>query len=282
VWILDRGQTLFNENGEAVRMIGSHTDITKIKELEYEIKEKDKLMITQSRSAAMGEMISMIAHQWRQPLAVISMDANNIMADIELDMVDQESLKEISLEIIGQTNELSKTIDDFKEFFKPVKESEMVLIEEVMEKAFSVVGKSLENNNVSVVKNYNSAQSIDTYSRELMQVFINILNNAKEVLIEKISHNREILIELEDIDAKITIKICDNAGGIPNEIIDKIFEPYFSTKDAKTGTGLGLYMCKTIIEKHLGGTIVATNGNNGACFTIELPLKKSNKNIEDK
>ncbi len=282
VWILDRGQTIFDENGVAVRMIGSHTDITKIKELEEEIKEKDKVMMTQSRSAAMGEMISMIAHQWRQPLAVISMDANNILADIELDMVEQESLKEISVEIIEQTNELSKTIDDFKEFFKPVKESEMVLVEEVIKKAFSVVGKSLENNNVAVRKIFSSKQEIDTYSRELMQVFINILNNAKEVLIEKNVQTKEILIELEDTEDTIIIKICDNAGGIPDSIIDKIFEPYFSTKDAKTGTGLGLYMSKTIIEKHLSGTLRVVNTHEGACFIIELPFKKANKNIEDK
>jgi len=239
-------------------------------------------MMTQSRSAAMGEMISMIAHQWRQPLAVISMDANNILADIELDMVEQESLKEISLEIINQTNELSKTIDDFKEFFKPVKESEMVLVEEVIKRAFSVVGKSLENNNVAVRKIFSSKQEIDTYSRELMQVFINILNNAKEVLIEKNVQAKEILIELEDTEDTIIIKICDNAGGILDSIIDKIFEPYFSTKDAKTGTGLGLYMSKTIIEKHLSGTLRVINTHEGACFIIELPFKKANKNIEDK
>ena len=270
------------KTNKIIKYIAIKEEITSKLYMQQQLQYQEELMIFQSRHAAMGEMISMIAHQWRQPLAVISMDANNILADIELDMVEQESLKEISVEIIEQTNELSKTIDDFKEFFKPVKESEMVLVEEVIKKAFSVVGKSLENNNVAVRKIFSSKQEIDTYSRELMQVFINILNNAKEVLIEKNVQTKEILIELEDTEDTIIIKICDNAGGILDSIIDKIFEPYFSTKDAKTGTGLGLYMSKTIIEKHLSGTLRVVNTHEGACFIIELPFKKANKNIEDK
>ena len=144
------------------------------------------------------------------------------------------------------------------------------------------VGKSLENNNVMVVKHYNSTQELNTYSRELMQVFINLLNNAKEVLVEHNVQERKIVIELQDTESTIMIKICDNGGGIEDEIIDKIFEPYFSKKDAKTGTGLGLYMSKIIIEKHLSGTLSATNKNDGACFIIELPFKSVNKNVEDK
>jgi len=282
VWILDRGKTFFDNNGNPERMVGFHTNITKIKHLEEEIIQKDKLMLAQSRNAAMGEMISMIAHQWRQPLSVISMGANNIMADIELEMVNEESLKEISLEIIEQTKELSKTIDDFKEFFKPVKNSEKIFIEEILNKAFGVVGKSLENNNVNVIKEYNSKKKIETYSRELMQVFINILNNAKEVLVENNIENKEIKISLEDKTHTIIIKICDNAGGIAEDIMDKIFEPYFSTKDERTGTGLGLYMSKIIIEKHLNGTMSVSNENNGACFIIELPLVKNTNEVEGK
>ena len=246
-----------------------------------EIKQKDKMMLSQSRNAAMGEMISMIAHQWRQPLAVISMSANNILADIELDMLEEATLKDSCKEMIYQTSELSKTIDDFKEFFKPIKKSETIPPKEVLFSAFKVIGKSLENNNIKIKENITTQREIQTYSRELMQVFLNIINNAKEVLIEKKIPEKYIEITIEDIDNGVLITICDNGGGIPDNIIDKVFEPYFSTKDERTGTGLGLYMSKIIIEKHLGGILNVKNRNNGACFVMELPtLLPNNLNKE--
>ncbi|MEA3512213.1 MAG: PAS domain-containing protein [Campylobacterota bacterium] len=273
VWILDRGKTIFDSDNNATRMIGSHTDITDIKELEDDLKEKDEMMIAQSRNAVMGEMISMIAHQWRQPLSVISMGANNILADIELEIVEEKSLKEISQEIIEQTLELSNTIDDFKEFFKPIREKEIVLIKDILDNTFNVIGKSLENHNIDISKNINNIIKIETYSRELMQVFINIINNSKEALLEKKPKNAYIKIDIEDKKDILYIKISDNGGGIKDDIIDKIFEPYFSTKKEKTGTGLGLYMSKTIIEKHLKGKLIAINEDDGVSFIIELPYE---------
>jgi len=244
-----------------------------------ELKQKDKMMLAQSRNAAMGEMISMIAHQWRQPLAAISMSSNNILADIELDMIENETLEESCKEILEHTSELSKTIDDFREFFKPVKKSEIAAPKDILHSALKIVGKSLENSNVKVIENISSEKEIDTYSRELMQVFLNILNNAKEVVIENKKEDRKIEIEIKETGDSIVIKICDNGGGIPDGVIDKVFEPYFSTKDERTGTGLGLYMSKTIVEKHHGGVLSVSNENEGACFLIELPftLPKSTK-----
>ncbi|MEA2018353.1 MAG: PAS domain S-box protein [Campylobacterota bacterium] len=275
----------FDALGEVNGYIGFKLEITQKKKLQLEqreikkeLYEKEEMMIAQSRHAAMGEMISMIAHQWRQPLSVISMGANNIMADVELDMVDNDELKELSQDIIAQTNELSRTIDDFKEFFKPNKVSEVILISSIFDNAFNVVGKSLENNDIDVIKQFNSTKQIDTYSRELMQVFINILKNAKEILVENNIKNRKIIISIEDKKDFVQIEISDNAGGIPQWVIPKIFDPYFSTKSEKTGTGLGLYMSKTIVEKHLHGTLEATNKNDGACFKIELPYILNNKN----
>ncbi len=199
------------------------------------------------------------------------MDANNIMADIDLDAVDNETLKDGAIEIIHQTQELSNTIEDFKNFFKPGKSIEEVSPEEIFNEAFKVIGKSLENNNIKVTRNYNNDRKIQTYSRELMQVFINIIKNAKEVLVDKKIENKKIDIIVENMDTNIKIKVCDNAGGIPMDIIDKIFDPYFSTKGEKSGTGLGLYMSKTIIEKHLNGKLITYNENNGACFEMQLP-----------
>jgi len=274
VWILDRGQTIFDENNQPIRMVGFHTDITEKTLIEEELHDKDEMMIAQSRNAAMGEMISMIAHQWRQPLSVISMGANNILADVELEMIDKDSLKEVSDEIIIQTNELSKTIDDFREFFKPKKKKEIVSVHDVFEDALNIIGKSLENNDITLNKKFHSKKQIKTHSRELMQVILNILKNAKEILHENKIKNKEILISTIDDEDGVKIEICDNAGGIPQWVIPKIFDPYFSTKNDKTGTGLGLYMCKTIVEKHLHGTIHAFNNNNGACFKIILKDKK--------
>ncbi|MCX6076254.1 MAG: PAS domain S-box protein [Campylobacterales bacterium] len=246
-------------------------DITELENAMNTLKEKDEIMISQSRHAAMGEMISMIAHQWRQPISAISMGANNILADIELDMIDAETLKTTSLTILSQTQELSKTIDDFRNFFRPVKMAEEVLIEDIFTEAFSVLGKSLENHDIEVKKEFHSLLKIETYSRELMQVFINILKNAKEALVENRAQLREINISTEDGLDIVVINICNNGGTILENIIDKIFNPYFSTKDEKNGTGLGLYMSKTIIEKHLKGTLRVSNIEEGVCFKISLP-----------
>jgi PAS domain S-box-containing protein len=260
-----------NEKEEIINYVGIKQEITKEVVLEQEIKEQEKIMIAQSRHAAMGEMISMIAHQWRQPLSVISMASNNILADIELECVDNESLKEVSLEIIEQTLELSKTIDDFRNFFKPNKSTEAIFIKNIFDEVFHIMGKSLENHEVKVIKEFHNSKKINTYSRELMQVLINIIKNAKEALVDNNIQHKQIIITIEENQENIIIKIQDNAGGIKEDIMYRIFEPYFSTKNEKSGTGLGLYMSKTIIEKHLRGTIDAYNKDEGACFHITLP-----------
>ncbi|MGB5866560.1 MAG: PAS domain-containing protein [Arcobacteraceae bacterium] len=277
VWILDRGQTIFDESGVAVRMVGFHTDITKMVLIEEELHQKDEMMIAQSQNAAMGEMISMIAHQWRQPLSVISMGANNIMADIQLNMINEKNLENIASEIILQTSELSKTIDDFREFFKPKRNKENVYIKDVFADALNIIGKSLENNDIIVTKSFESKKNIKTHSRELMQVILNILKNSKEILVENNIKNKEIHLITKDDQDSVIIEITDNAGGIPKWVLPKIFDPYFSTKDDKTGTGLGLYMCKTIVEKHLQGQIIASNTDLGASFKLILHNESTNE-----
>ena len=259
------------KHGKKNHSIVTFINITKLEEAYTELHNQEEIMIAQSRHAAMGEMISMIAHQWRQPLSVISMNANNIMADIELDIVDNKTLHTGAVDIIAQTQELSKTIDDFKNFFRPEKKVEDTLLEDIFIEAFKVVGKSLENNDIKIIKQFNCKKKIKTYSRELMQVFINIIKNAKETLVTKNIKKREITIIIEDYSDNVEIKICDNAGGVPKDIIDKIFNPYFTTKEEASGTGLGLYMSKTIVEKHLKGKIDVYNSNEGACFVLKLP-----------
>ena len=271
VWVLDRGQTYFDESGKAVRMVGFHTDITTIKQYEQELKEKDEVMIAQSRHAAMGEMMSMIAHQWRQPISVISMEANNVLMDIELDSLEPQILKESMEGILHQVAELSKTIDDFRDFFKPDQEVSQTTLRDVLQDALTIIGKSLENNGIKLIVDVDEDATITTHTRELMHVFINIIKNAKEMLLEKKIANKKIVVVIKKQAQCYSITICDNAGGVCPTIVDKIFEPYFTTKEQTNGTGLGLYMSKVIVEKHLLGSIGAYNMNDGACFEIHLP-----------
>lgn len=234
-------------------------------------KEQEELMIAQSRHAAMGEMISMIAHQWRQPISAISMGANNMLADIQFEDIDPKVFEELSNDIIDQTKYLTKTIDDFRDFFKPTKERVSVYPAEIIEESLAIISKSIENSNITLTKKIDQTSEIQTYSRELLQVLINILKNAKEAFEKSPTDNKTIAIELHEDDDNIYIIISDNAGGIPEDIRNKIFDPYFSTKKEKNGTGLGLYMSKTIIDKHLYGKISVENLHGGAQFTLTLP-----------
>ncbi len=271
IWVMDRAQTIFNEEGKAVRMVGFYTDITKQKQLEQELLEQEEMMIAQSRHVAMGEMIGMIAHQWRQPITVIAMGANNMLADIALEDVHIENFKHESQQILKQTEYLSKTIDDFRTFFRPNKEKDEIKVIDIFNEARQIMGKSLENHNIELTFVDNSNETLLTYSRELLQVVLNLLKNAKEALEARNTKDPYINVTIENLTESIVFTVCDNGGGIDKAILERIFEPYFSTKDDKTGTGLGLYMSKTIIEKHLHGTIRASNDEKGACFTIVLP-----------
>ncbi|MEA1954880.1 MAG: HAMP domain-containing sensor histidine kinase [Campylobacterota bacterium] len=261
-----------------IKSVVIFTDITEAEDAYTTLKEQENIMMAQSRHAAMGEMISMIAHQWRQPISVIAMGANNILADIELEMVDETTLKSGAEDIVKQTQELSKTINDFKNFFKPKTDVEEVFLEDIFNDVFTVIGKSLENNNIKVIKELPTDLKIKTYARELMQVFINIIKNSKEAIVDNNNEGKISILVKED-KGEIIIKICDSGGGIKKEIIGKIFNPYFSTKSKNTGTGIGLYMSKTIVERHLNGILIAYNTDTGACFEMKLPMNNAQSKI---
>jgi len=246
-------------------------DITNEYEMKAELHNKEELMIAQSRQAAMGEMISMIAHQWRQPISVISMDANNILVDIELENLDAVSLKKVSQDIIYQTQELSKTIDDFRNFFKPDKEAHEILVKELFNSVLGIMSKSLENSQIEFYLELDETIKITTYERELVQVFVNIVKNSKEALVERKIQKKKISVITQKDTEYFILRFCDNAGGIEDEYMKNIFNPYFTTKSAKNGTGLGLYMSKTIVEKHLDGSLIAENSDEGACIVIKIP-----------
>ena len=235
------------------------------------VKFQEELIVAQSRHVAMGEMIGMIAHQWRQPITVISMGANNMLIDIELEDIDIDNFKKESLSILKQTEYLSKTIEDFRNFFRPDKKREFVKISDIFNDALSIIGATLSNNKIDVVKNMSDRVEVQTYSRELLQVFINLLKNAKEALVEHTKSDRKIEITIFEENEYVKITVCDNGGGISDDVISKIFDPYFTTKGSSIGTGLGLHMSKTIIEQHLYGRIVAQSFNNKACFNLDIP-----------
>ena len=235
-------------------------------------REKERIMLTQSRQAAMGDMISMIAHQWRQPITAIGMSAQNMRLDIDLGEVDMPRMRSKLQHIVDQTGYLSKTIDDFRDFLKPNKTATACNPAELIDAAVRIIGKSLENSNIMLTTSCDSTPPITTYGNEVIQVLLNILYNAKDIL--KINGQSDGRIDLRfyEKEGMGCFEVQDNAGGIAPGVMSRIFEPYFSTKEAKGGTGLGLYMSRKIIEKHLDGTIRAENSGGGARFTLCIPL----------
>ncbi|MGI5921320.1 MAG: [Fe-Fe] hydrogenase large subunit C-terminal domain-containing protein [Syntrophomonadaceae bacterium] len=248
------------------------------KQLQDEIaerKQQEQLLVQNSKLAAMGEMIGMIAHQWRQPLSSISTLAGNLKVLIELDMYDNEQFNQLLDEINNHAQYLSNTINDFRHFFKPDNPQNIAFLTDIIEGTLGIIGKSLEYKNITLYKDYEHAftSPILTYPNELMQVFLNIIKNATDVLVERNIENPCITIKGYEDEKFQTVEIIDNAGGIPENIMDKIFNPYFSTKGPATGTGLGLYMSRTIVEEHCDGEIRAQNVESGACFSIRLPIR---------
>ncbi|MBE0492483.1 MAG: PAS domain-containing protein [Sulfurospirillum sp.] len=259
---------------ESLQLIANETwRLVQRRRNQAKLNEAKEMLLVQSRHAAMGEMMSMLAHQWRQPISIIEMCINNILLDLELDELSMQDLKTQLLDITKQTHYLSATIDDFRNFFKPDKHKKSITLDNLLQSAFTLMGKSFEVHGIEII--FDNSQDIATYAypKELLQVFINIFTNAKEALMEKQPLKPYIMVQIAEDRNEISIKFTDNAGGIDAEILDKVFDPYFSTKNYKDGTGLGLYMNKIIMEKHLGGTILASNAKEGACIELILPKK---------
>ncbi len=241
---------------------------------------KDKQLLQQSRMAQMGEMISMIAHQWRQPLGAIaatSIDLKMKMMFESYNLDNKEGQKECAVYLDEQlTNietyveSLSTTIDDFRNFYKPNKEKKLLSINVPIQKSLSIIEASAKANGVEIITHFKSQKTLEIYDSELMQVFLNIIKNAQDNFKEKQIANASLMIETKDTLSGIEVSISDNGGGIPDAIITKIFDPYFSTKDEKNGTGLGLYMSKTIIQEHHDGKLSVKNNDTGVTFSITL------------
>jgi PAS domain S-box-containing protein len=286
VWINARGKASEDEKGNLVRMVGFHTDVTEIMQyresLEAKVsqqleklRENDIMILEQSKMASLGEMIGNIAHQWRQPISTISMGANNLITDCELDELTSENVKKEAKVIGEQTQYLSKTIDDFRNFIKEEKIIQEVVLQDQIDKTISIIHATLENNFIELRNkiNYEEPKYIKLCANELSQVLLNIFNNAKDVLVEKDIKHPWIEINFTEEKDKLVITIEDNGGGIAGDVIHLIFDPYFTTKHKNQGTGLGLYISYKIVTESLKGKLYTKNTDNGAKFFIELPLK---------
>jgi two-component system CheB/CheR fusion protein len=218
----------------------------------------------------MGEMLSIIAHQWRQPLSVISSITTNVNVEQELGKLTTEKYFKHLKVIDSQVDYLNQTISDFRDFFKPDNHPTHFKLKTLLTKVTSLINKSLLDNNISIQIDVSDDISINTYENELIQIIINIINNSKDAIIENNIKDGYIHINVEKGADHTIIKICDNAGGIPEEILPKIMEPYFSTK-GDNGTGIGLYMCHIIMDMHIKGCIDVYNHNKGVCFKLFLP-----------
>ena len=240
-------------------------------------RKKDEAMLTQARHVAMAEMIEMVAHQWRQPISIIGLDASNILVDFELETDNKETTKAGIENIYNETQKLSKMITDITELFKSDSITENILPQNVVDDALSVMQNNLQEHAITIEKDYKSESEIALMSRELFQVYWNILNNAKDIFIQRHVTNPKITIEVLDNETEIITRISDNGGGIEDKHLSKIFEPYFSTSNNLHGKGLGLYVSKTITEQHLHGSLNVANKEDGAVFTISLPKESASK-----
>lgn len=255
----------------------------KLKEYKKELDNKQAILYQQSKMAAMGEMIGNIAHQWRQPLSIITTATSGMVLQKQMGVLTDEFFFEASNRINTSSQYLSQTIDDFRNFFIPNKEKSKVNLIEIFKKTLDLISAQFSSKDIEIIKNIEGVE-FESYENELIQALINILNNSRDELIKK-DGERFIFVDAFEKDNFINIIIKDNAGGVIKENLNKIFEPYFTTKYKSQGTGIGLYMTEEIITKHLNGTICVENVEFtynekeyvGAEFTIRIDM---NTNLE--
>lgn len=237
--------------------------------------EKERLLIQQGRNAAMGEMIGNIAHQWRQPLSTLGLVVQNIHADFKEGDLDERALDAYVATATRAIQRMSCTIDDFRDFFRPSRTPESFSVYQSIQESIQLVDAMLKNNGISTRLTGDEKLKAFGYTNEFSQVILNLIVNSKDALVERKVAQGSIAVVLSARDGLAVVTIADNAGGIDESLIERIFEPYFTTK--ASGTGIGLYMCKIIIEHHMSGSICYRNlfdgeTRSGVEFTITIPL----------
>ncbi len=266
------------------------TDITEQKGLELGLKElnqtledrveeeikkrrdQEHILFHQSKMATMGEMIGAIAHQWRQPLNALNIIIQDVEMAYEYGELDKEYLNDFIKKSTSQISFMSKTIDDFRHFFKVDKGKVVFDIAAQTRESIKLVEAQFISRSIEIIYDMKESVLVSGYPSEFSQVILNIVSNAKDVLIEREVKNPIITISCAVLNNEAAISIADNGGGIPDDVINRVFEPYFTTKDADKGTGIGLYMSKMIMESHMSGTIEVKNTELGAMFTVRMPI----------
>ncbi len=245
-------------------------DITIENRLKREKEFQEQQLLQQSRLAQMGEMISMIAHQWRQPLAAIGASSAKIRIKAHLNKVDNEMTIKTSDKIESLVQHLSQTIDDFRNFFKSDKIKREVTYTQMVDSILEIATATIVAKHIMLIRSLECDEKMNTYASEVKQVILNLLKNAEDALLEINIEDPTIVLATYKENGKLVLEVSDNAGGIPESIREQIFDPYFSTKKEKNGTGLGLYMSKIIIEEHCGGKLSVYNNDKGAVFKISM------------
>jgi signal transduction histidine kinase len=241
----------------------------KIEQKTLENAKKDRLIIHQARLAELGEMIGNIAHQWRHPLTRLSLILQNIRAFSKKGILKEERLESMLKVANEQIFFMSETIDNFKDFYKPTNEEREFLIEDSYKRVINIVGYDLKHKNIEI--NFISEGDTKLFGdiNQLSQVLLNLITNARDVLVENRVENPKIEVRVKEYDSSIKIVVSDNGGGIKEENLNRIFQPYFSTKSH--GSGVGLYMVLTIIEGKFNGEVEVINSKDGASFEITIP-----------
>jgi len=273
-FIIDfKSKKQFNKYGDVIGYTVLFFDRTNEYDLQSEIQQKDEILLQQSKLAIMGDTIQMLSHEWRQPLNTISLSAQTM--DFELEMnnhIPQEEIRANLVSIKNKVDDLSQTIEEFQNIISLKSTAIKTSSKDIIAQALKIFENSSDFNRIDFAKILNNTSDYFTYKNELSSILVNLLINSKEAIFRNNIKKGVILLKEYILHDKIYFEISDNAGGVPLDIIDKIFEPYFSTKEEQHGVGLGLYRCKMLIEMHLKGKISIKNHNTGLRITIELPL----------
>ena len=272
--------SFFDEKGNVSGLIGTIIDKSEITKLEEEKIQSERILIQQSKLSAMGEMLENIAHQWRQPLSAITSSATGSKIQKQMDCLPDNQLYSVFDTINDHAQYLSQTIDTFRGFLNPKSHELMeVQISQVVDKTLELVNSQFIRKKIKIIKNIENIQ-ISIYENELIQIIINLINNSRDELDKLENTEKYIFIDIFTKNNNLILEIKDNAGGVPINIIDRIFEPYFTTKHKSLGTGIGLYMSEKIVKRYLEGTIQVKNEiykyqekeYKGAKFTTIIPL----------
>ena len=246
------------------------TSHEELKQAYDELQQMQQQLVQSTKMASMGEMLAMIAHQWRQPLATINMITSSIKLEQQLGNATTEGTLEELKKIQDTTSFLSRTINDFRDFFRPDRQRAFAQLNELVQRTMEIIGLSLQKQDIELVKEFGELPPLELFPNEVQQALINLFKNAEEALEENGIDKKRLIIRTYALQDKQILEVQDNAGGIPEDVVDQIFFPYFSTKNKLNGTGLGLYMSRMIIEDHLGGKLTVVNKDGGACFRVEL------------